>query len=201
MRDYSNIDRYLNELLADIYDQPEDVGHTHLAQRTIDRWLSGLPNCKTVLDVGAGQGFCQPIFEKWGVQYKGIALGNDVIEAKRHGWNIDRMDFNFLEYEDNTFDLVFSRHSIEHSFSPLLSLMEWHRVSKQWLGIVVPAPEHFGHLGRNHYYVLDRGQWMNLLEQAGWHPIWEHTNNLSPESEIPMEYCIFSEKVKRVKYS
>lgn len=200
MRDYKHLDLYLNSLLTDVYNQPEDAGHTQLAQLTIDRWMSGLPDCKTVLDVGAGQGFCQAMFEKWGVQYKGIALGNDVIEARRHGYNIDRMDFNFLDYEDETFDLVFSRHSVEHSFSPLISFMEWWRVSKQWLGVVVPAPEHFGHGGRNHYYVLDRNQWMNLLTQAGWRPIWEHSNNLSPESEIPMEYCIFCEKVKRIEW-
>lgn len=198
MRNYNNVDRYLNELIGDVYAQPEDVGHTHLAQQVIDRWLSGLPSCKSVLDVGCGQGFCQGMFEKWGVQYTGVALGNDVIEAKGAGRNVDRMDYTFLEYDDSSFDLVFARHSLEHSFSPLLSLLEWHRVSKQWLGIIVPAPEHFGFKGRNHYYVLNTDQWMNLLNKAGWHPIWMHNNNLSPESDIPMEYCIFSEKIKRV---
>lgn len=196
MRDYKNIDRYLNELLGDVYDQPEDTGHTQLAQTIINRWMSNLPDCKTVLDVGAGQGFCQPMFEKWGVQYKGVALGNDVIEAKRHGYNIDRMDYTFLEYEDNTFDLVFSRHSLEHSFSPLLSLMEWYRVSKQWLGLVVPAPEHYGHNGQNHYYVLNLEQWENLLQKAGWKIIWNHIN--TTENDVPMEYCLFCEKIHRV---
>lgn len=196
MRNYKNIDRYLNELVGDVYDQPEDTGHTQLAQAIIDRWMSSLPDCKTVLDVGAGQGFCQPMFERWGAQYKGVALGNDVIEAKKHGWNIDRMDYTFLEYEDNTFDLVFSRHSLEHSFSPLLSLMEWYRVSKQWLGLVVPAHEHFGFSGRNHYYVLNQEQWNNLLHKAGWKPIWNHINYVAEEK--PMEYCIFCEKIKRV---
>lgn len=200
MRDYKNIDRFINELMADVYDQPADDGHTLMAQQVIDRWMSSLPSCKTVLDVGAGQGFCQAMFEKWNVQYKGVALGNDVVEAKRHGYNIDRMDYTFLEYEDESFDLVFSRHSLEHSFSPLLSLMEWHRVSKQWLGIVVPAPEHFGHVGRNHYYVLHKENWLNLLEQAGWHPIWKHDTLQSSEDPIPVEYCIFSEKVKRIQY-
>lgn len=195
MRNYKHVDRYLNELLNDVYDQPEDAGHTELAQGIIKRWMSSLPDCKTVLDVGAGQGFCQPMFEAFGVYYEGVALGNDYLEAQKNGYNIERMDFNFLEYEDESFDLIFSRHSLEHSFSPLLSLMEWYRVSKQWLGLVVPAPEHFGHGGRNHYYVLTEAQWNNLLSKAGWHPIWFHVNNNN--NDVPMEYCFFCEKTRR----
>lgn len=200
MRDYTHIDRYINELLQDVYPQPEDPGHTSMAQSIIDRWMSGLPECKSVLDVGAGQGFCQPMFERWNVEYTGVALGADVIEAERLGRNVKRMDFSFLDFDDNSFDLVFSRHSAEHSFSPLLSLMEWHRVSKTWLGLVVPAPEHFGYGGRNHNYVLNLEQWGNVLERAGWRPIWHNHTPRSPENDVPMEYCIFSEKVKRIKY-
>lgn len=200
MRDYKHVDRYINELLRSVYDQPEDTGHTTLAQQVIDKWMSSLPSCKSVLDVGAGQGFCQGMFEKWGVGYEGVALGNDVLEAQRLGRNVKRMDYTFLDYNDESFDLVFSRHSLEHSFSPLLSLMEWHRVSKQWLGLVVPAPEHYGHSGRNHYYVLNMEQWTNLLEQAGWHPIWIHDVQRSDLDRTLMEYCIFSEKKKRMEY-
>lgn len=195
MRDYKNFDKHLNELLGDVYDQPEDKGHTKLAQSVINRWMSTLLNCKSVLDVGAGQGFCQPMFEEFGVTYEGVALGNDYLEAQRMGRNVKRMDYNFLDYEDESFDLVFSRHSLEHSFSPIISLMEWNRVSKQWLGLVVPAPEHFGHFGRNHYFVLNLDQWMNLLEKTGWHPIWSHIN--VDNKDIPLEYCIFCEKVRR----
>lgn len=198
MRNYKNIDRYLNQLVGDVYDQPEDVGHTQLAHQVIDRWMSGLPSCESVLDVGCGQGFCQEMFEKWNVHYTGVALGNDVIEAQKMGRNVLRADFSFLDFDDDSFDLIFSRHSLEHSFSPLLSLMEWNRVSKQWLGLVVPAPEHFGFYGRNHYYVLNRDQWINLLNKAGWHPIWMHDNKLAPDVEMPTEYCIFAEKIKRI---
>lgn len=198
MRDYSHIDRYLTQLIADIYPQPEDAGHTTLAQVVIDRWMSGLTDCDSVLDVGAGQGFCQEMFEKWGVRYEGIAIGEDVIKAKEAGKNVHKMDFNFLDYADNTFDLIFSRHSLEHSFSPLISMMEWHRVARNWLGLVVPAPEHYTHAGRNHYYVFNRPQIDNLLEQSGWRVIWEHTEKSA--GGIPMEYQLFCEKLKRPVY-
>lgn len=195
MRNYKFFDRHLNELLSDVYDQPEDPGHTKLALSIIQRWMSNLPSCQSVLDVGAGQGFCQPMFEQFGVTYEGVALGNDYLEAQRLGRNVKRMDYNFLEYEDESFDMIFSRHSLEHSFSPIISLMEWHRVSRQWLGIVVPAPEHYGHFGKNHYFVLNRDQWVNLLEKTGWHPIW--SNNHTDEKDAILEYCIFCEKMRR----
>ena len=42
-------------------------------------------------------------------------------------------DYNFLEYPDNSFDLVFSRHSLEHSPFPVLTLMEWYRVARDFM--------------------------------------------------------------------
>lgn len=196
MRDYKNFDLHLNELLVAVYDQPEDVGHTNMAQGVIDRWMSQLTHCRSVLDVGAGRGFCQPMFERWQTAYEGVALGNDVIEAEKLGRNVRRMDYTFLDYEDESFDMVFSRHSLEHSFSPLMSLMEWHRVSRQWLGIVVPSVEYWGVTGRNHYYVLSMPQWENLLLKAGWKPIWKHYTDHDNHETI-LEYCIFCEKVKK----
>lgn len=200
MRNYEHLDKHITHLIGDIYEQPEDVGHTQDANSIIDKWMASLPDCKSVLDVGCGTGFCQPMFEKWGVSYTGVALGIDVITAFNLGRNVKRMDFNFLEFEDNSFDMIFSRHSMEHSFSPLLSLMEWHRVAKNWLGLVIPAPEHYGYKGRNHYYVFNMEQIENLLEQSGWRAIWKSNKVRSSEDSTPMEYRLFCEKIKRVEY-
>lgn len=198
MRNYGNIDRYITQLVGDIYPQPPDPGHTQGAKQVIDRWMSALPDCKSVLDVGAGQGFCQEMFEKWGVRYTGIALGEDVVVAQRDGWNIKRMDFNFLEFDDGSFDMIFSRHSLEHSFSPLISLMEWHRVARHWLGLVLPAPEYYTYTGRNHYFVFNLPQIENLLNQAGWNIIWNHVDKNA--NETPVEYQLFCERVHRPLY-
>lgn len=198
MRDYTNVDRYITRLIGDIYPQPADPGHTALAGGVIQRWMSSLTGCETVLDVGAGQGFCQPMFEAWDVKYEGVALGEDVIAAQKLGYNVKKMDYHFLTYEDNSFDMVFSRHSLEHSWSPLIALLEWHRVARNWLGIVVPAPEHFTHAGRNHYYVMNRPQWDNILEQTGWHVIWDQSEK--NDNGIPIEYQLFCEKSKRPQY-
>lgn len=199
MRDYKHIDRYINLLYADVYEQPEDTGHTSLAKKVIDHWMSNMTTCHSVLDVGCGEGFCQPMFEHWDVKYEGIAIGNDVVVAQEKGRNVKRMDFSFLDYPDNSFDLIFSRHSFEHSPMPILTLMEWARVSQNWLGLVVPAPDWYGYRGLNHYNVLNMEQLKMILDRAGWYVIWETVDALPfeegrPETIRPHEYWLMCEK-------
>ncbi len=199
MRNYENIDGYINKLYGEIYPQPPDDGHTTLAQSVIDHWGSKMTTCHSVLDVGAGQGFCQPMFERWEMKYEGIALGEDVIIAQELGRNVKRMDFSFLGYSDNSFDLIFARHSLEHSPMPLLTLMEWTRVAKNWLGIILPAPEWYTFIGQNHYSVMNHAQIENLLDVAGWRILWNEVKSLpfdkdKPDQLMPNEYWIMSEK-------
>lgn len=199
MRDYSHIDQYITKLHGDIYNQPEDSGHTQLAKKVIDYWMSRMNTCHSVLDVGCGEGFCQPLFEKWDISYEGIAMGEDVMQAQEQNRNVKKMDFNFLEYPDDSFDLIFSRHSLEHSPMPLLTLMEWHRVSKSWLGLVLPAPEWYTFKGQNHYSVMNLPQIEQLLDVADWNILWKSVESLpfdskKPESLLPHEYWIMSEK-------
>jgi hypothetical protein len=70
MRNYNHFDSYVSRLYGDVYPQPTDEGHTALATRVIDHWMSKMTTCHSVLDVGAGQGFCQYAFERQGVVYE-----------------------------------------------------------------------------------------------------------------------------------
>ncbi len=126
------------------------------------------------------------------MKYEGVALGEDVIVAQAKGRNVKRMDFSFLEYPDNHVDMIFARHALEHSPMPLITLMEWARVAKNWLGIVLPAPEHYGVVGRNHYHVLYQEQWCNLLNVAGWNVLWNELEY--GEDNVPWEYWIMAER-------
>lgn len=173
MRDYTRIDSYLDKLIDDIYPQPEGGdAHGELAKKAIDRWMSHMPTCKSVLDVGCGEGFCQPLFEWWDVVYEGVALGDDVSHAQEKGRNVKKMDFTFLDYPDASFDLVFSRHSLEHSPMPVITLMEWARVSRGWLGVILPAPEWYTYRGLNHYSVANSEQIVAWADTAGWKVMW-----------------------------
>lgn len=201
MRNWNRHDSYLNELLKSVYPQPEDPGHTSLSQKVINTWMSRMTTCKSVLDLGCGTGFCQPMFEKFNIAYEGVCLGEDYLVACEKGRNVKLMDFSFLEYEDKSFDLLFSRHSLEHSPMPLLTLMEWERVARYWLGIVLPHPDWYGYKGQNHYSVMNHDQIVNLLDNAGWKVLWDDVDKVSvvrveDEPPVPVnhEFWLMCEK-------
>jgi SAM-dependent methyltransferase len=175
MRNYNHLELYLNLLLGDLYGQPPDAGHTGMCAEVINLWIPAMTSVKTVLDLGCGEAcIAEPYFTALGKEYTGITLGSEAITAQKTGKNVLNMDFNFLEFEDNSFDLLFSRHSLEHSPMPLLTLMEWKRVAIDFLCVVLPNPEHFTYKGKNHYSVMLPEQFRWLCEVSGWNVIWEN---------------------------
>lgn len=163
MRDYSRFDENLSRLMGDVYEQPEDKGHRGHALRLCVWALSNM-EVGSVLDVGCGNGFCQSFL----YDYTGIGLGDDIRIGKSMGRNVREMDFNFLDFPDESFNTVFSRHSLEHSPFPVLTLMEWHRVARKNLILCVPNPFHYTYVGRNHYSVANAHQTAWWLRRAGW---------------------------------
>ncbi len=190
MRDYQHIELYLNTLAGDIYPQPPDPGHQAMLENICEKWLPKLTNLKSILDVGCGQGQAFPVLQRYAKRVEGVTLGSDVDICRAKGLKVKLADMSFLPYRDGEFDLIFARHVLEHSPAPLLSLMEWWRVSKQWLMLIMPDPKHYGYGGKNHYYVFIREQMDNILGQAGWRAIWR-------DEEEGTELRVFCEKVKR----
>jgi SAM-dependent methyltransferase len=173
-RDFFNLNYYLNKLLLDVYPQPPDAGTTALIKDVMDKWIVNMTTCKSVLDIGCGAtAVAEQFFTPLGMEYTGIALGEDAVNAQSLGYNVKIMDMSFLEFEDGSFDLIFARHVLEHSPMPLLTLMEWSRVARHWLCVIVPKASHFGRTGMNHYSVLEEDHWLWLMDRAGWRPMWE----------------------------
>jgi len=167
-RTYRYFDRYLNDLAGDVYPQPPDPGHQALIEDLVAHWLPGLAGLSSILDVGCGQGQAIGFLRGVTPEVVGVTLGSDVAECARQGLQVYEIDMTFLPFDDGSFSMVFSRHSLEHSPMPLITLMEWRRVSSRYLLLVVPSVWSFGWGGRNHYYVLFPGQWRWLLRRAGW---------------------------------
>lgn len=164
MRDYKHIDKYLDILRQDIYSQPPDGGHNVMLAEAMKKWDIHFLNIKNVLDIGAGKEcIAKPYFDEHNIAYTGIAIGEE---------NIKEMDMSFLEFSDDSFGAIFARHVLEHSPMALLTLMEWHRVSSHFLFLVMPNPEYYGYIGRNHYSVMTKPQIKWLLRRAGWQ-VWE----------------------------
>lgn len=172
MRDYTNFDGYLDQLQGDIYPQPSDPEHTKWANHAIEwLYLMNLP-IRSVFDVGCGTGFCFPIFHRYGWEYLGItASEQDRKEGiSKHGANILSGDMSYLPVDNNSYDIIFARHILEHSPFPIITLMEWRRVAKH-LCLVMPAPEYWGFAGKNHYSVGIPDQIWWWLRRAGWNII------------------------------
>lgn len=169
MRDYSRFDDYLSELYSEIYSQPEDVGHTTWAEDVMDEFVVGLEGCKSILDVGCGTGFCSDKLTGLGLQYMGITASlADWKRALHLRRNVRMGDMTYLPYGEGDVDLIFARHVLEHSPFPVITLMEWYRVSERYLLLVAPAPAYWQYSGKNHYSVAEReqlGHWLNI---SGW---------------------------------
>lgn len=189
MRDYAHIDRYLNELLPDIYEQPPDDGHQAAIDYTVAHFIGPL-KVDSVLDVGCAQGQAFAGLQHYARRVVGVTLGNDANICEAKGLEVYRFDMSFMPFGDGEFDVIFARHVIEHSPMPLVTLMEWHRIARRWLVMVTPDLDHFGPGGRNHYYVLRPDQWANLLTRAGW-------NIVKAEWQRNLEYRWLCERVER----
>lgn len=187
-RDFTHLETNLNSLLMDDYGQPPDAGHTAMIRDVMHNWIVNVTPCQNVLDVGCGAVcIAEPFFKKMNIEYTGITLGKDYVIAKGKGKNVFVMDMNFLEFPDSSFDLIWARHVVEHSPMPLLTLMEFHRVAKNWLCLILPKPDFFGRAALNHYSVLYDDQWEFLLIRAGWHVVWRDHSNAQ-------EYRFFAER-------
>ncbi len=192
-RPYHHLDRYLDDLAGDVYAQPPDPGHQALIEDVISHWLPGLADLHSILDAGCGQGQAIALLRGVTPEVMGVTLGSDVAECLRQGFQVYEADMTFLPFEDESFSLVFSRHSLEHSPMPLITLMEWRRVSSRYLLLVVPSIWSFGWYGRNHYSVLFPGQWRWLLKRAGWEVIRAEDSAKEEEHRF---LCVKAEPVK-----
>lgn len=74
-------------------------------------------------------------------------------------------DMHDLPFADDSFDLVASRHSLEHVLIPYLALMEMKRVSRKYLLVVVPWDSEKSLNWPDHLHVLGKGGWEAMFRQ------------------------------------
>lgn len=171
-RNYKDIDRYLTLLQEDIYAQPADEHSTELRQQVFDEWVSQLFGVKKVLDIGCGQGICYPMAKALDLEWTGITLGPDYVYCKSQDLPVVKQDMNFMEFDHESFDLLLAFHVLEHSPMPLLTLLHWWDISKNYLCVVLPNPNFIQMRGQNHYSVMNDAQFKWLARRSGWQVIW-----------------------------
>lgn len=172
--DIEKLERFLKSLEADVYPEPPSGLHSDITAKMIQyvQDKCGLPATTRVLDIGCGQGVALKHFVAAGYEAVGIALGDEDVRACiEAGFDVQKMDQSFLDFPDASFDLVWSRHCLEHSIMPYFTLSEMSRVLRPggYCYVEVPSPDSScNHQANpNHYSVLGRSMWSELIRRSG----------------------------------
>lgn len=193
----AQLNEFLERIERDTYPEPPTPGHTQITEQMLEALLTAYPLApgSRVLDVGCGQGVALELFQQRGFEATGVALGDeDVRAATAKGLRVFKMDQSFLDFEDDSFELIWSRHCLEHSIFPYFTLWGMRRVLKPGGGLYVevPAPETSckHETNPNHYSVLPHGMWRELFERSGFDLLEAQTLDLTT-SAGPDTYWAF----------
>lgn len=162
---YDRLTGYLESVKNTVYVEPKIGYHENLIDTAFKAYVEK-GSFKKVLDVGFGTGYSLNKFKELGMSITGITMCEDELNPE-HDTRL--MDMHFLDFEDNSFDLVWCRHVLEHSVMPFIALLEFKRVLKEgsYIYIEVPQDEAVHVDNPNHYSMLSDRSWQSLMRKAG----------------------------------
>ena len=169
---FDRLEQFMEMLKQDIYPEPDTSAQIEFTRDGVESVKDKIRTGDKVLDVGCGRGHALDMFKELGAEVTGITLGQDDYDfCLSKGHDVRMMDMSCLEFEDEHFDGIWARHSLEHSIYPFYTLHEWNRVLKPlgWIYIEVPAPDTSSNheANPNHYSVLGVSMIHNLMARAG----------------------------------
>lgn len=162
-----------------LYDEGESELHKTITAEVIKKYVDilNLPKDASILDLGCGPGyFLDEMKAREYTNLMGVTLSeHDTNVCRNKGHTVKNYDLSFLPqadgFTDESVDLIFLRHALEHSPYPILSLMEYNRLLKYnaKLYIEVPAPDcaRRHEFNSNHYSILGSTQLLALLGRTG----------------------------------
>jgi SAM-dependent methyltransferase len=154
-------------LLWDYADKSYYLPDEFLRQSTL-RWFNLLKDslpAKQVLDVGCGDGYFIYLCYLAGAHAVAISSSlDDVHLCSSLGQETYLMDQNLLDFDDHSFDIIWSHHALEHSIAPILAIREAARVLKPdgIFDLTVGTGRAPGH-----YYRFDQVTLENMLLDSG----------------------------------
>lgn len=102
----------------------------------------GRPRTKAETSKASPRRMREGFFEKY-CKGKGldIGYGGDLLVPNCTGWDFEHGDAQYLTgLQDESFDFVYSSHTIEHMVDPAVALKNWWRVVKKGGYLIVYAP-------------------------------------------------------------
>ena len=175
MNDIVKLRFYYEYILGQVYDEGESPFHKQITEDVVKKFIDPLelPLDAYILDLGCGPGFFLDEMKTRGYTNSlGVTLSPDDYDlCIANGHQARKSDISFLEELDESVDLIFCRHAIEHSPFPYITLLEYNRVLKPHgkMYIEVPAPdsERIHENNKNHYSILGDAMWSSLLVRSG----------------------------------
>lgn len=127
---------------------------------------------REIIIIGAGSGAEVKSFINHGYYVTGICLHNSDKKFAKNEYGIDLIIedmHNMKSISSESFDGVYSYHSLEHSIAPILVIFEIRRILRYYgkLLFFVPYPGTNDETGEQHYSVLREDHWKHLLKLAG----------------------------------
>lgn len=142
-RDWNRTGEYYKKIVASEY---YSAGWPKGSQNVLSIDAMIPSDVKTILDVGSG---------KMELGYTAQAdLGTGI-------------DFHWLPYPDNAFDLIRARHALEHSPMPAFALMEWRRVAAKYILIAMPEPSPYISDYPGHWSCFPDYGWRAIIRKCG----------------------------------
>ena len=171
---------YYDHVLGQVYAEGHAPFHQSITKDVVGKFIDplNLPKDANIIDLGSGPGyFLDEMISRGYTNLTGIGLSDDDLAiCRNNGHQVRKSDMNFLDDRDESVDLLFCRHSLEHSPFPYITLLEYNRLLKNngKLYIEVPEPDcDVAHEeNRNHYSIMGRKMWLSLLQRTGFDVQW-----------------------------
>lgn len=155
-----------HKLPEDCMRMPSNELHQLMAK---EFWQEVPKDFLRILDVGCSDGYMVKIFKDSGKDAIGIndfLYPTDKLFIEKYNLQVYEMDMHYMAFEGESFDAVWCRHTLEHSFAPLQVLYEISRVLRDngYLFAVLPPPPDPQEPYEGHWHQIPQYQFKYLLE-------------------------------------
>lgn len=181
----------LEKALETVYTEEPSELHTAITEMMIDglrQKIKDKVEVRRILDVGCGMGVAWPFFEKAWPECTINVVTPDGKEQENANKELKAIVARVIDQIPITvmpYDLIWARHSMEHTISPFSDLVRLRHFLNDdgYLYIEVPSPDTVcGHeYNKNHYSVLTDKMWQSLFRKAG------YVVDLSGDLDIDLE--------------
>lgn len=146
-----------------------DAGRRQEAEEYTAKATRGFDKNKSLLVLGCGDGFEIETLRHMGFKdVKGITLLDKEYERAGTIEGISQGDIHELPYEDESFDYVISKETLEHAIAPSIALFETNRVLKKNGKAVHYIPSGPAKQADwYHYGCFPDWVWVDLMSKAG----------------------------------